>query len=52
MVLLDDVVQVLRLTKFNIKAGVSIDALDNCGIGAALVDGDFLGQTMQIDGTL
>ena len=52
MVLLDDVVQVLRLAKFNIKTGVLVDASNGSRVGTTLVDRDLLGQTVQIDGEL
>jgi hypothetical protein len=52
VVLLDDVVEVLALTQFDGRAGVGIDALDGSGVGAALVNGDLLGHTVQIDGSL
>jgi len=52
VVLLDDVVQIFGLPQLNIKAGVGIDATNGCRVGTAFVDGDFLWQTMQIDGAL
>ena len=48
MVLLDDVVEVLDLTQFE----VGLNALDGCSVGTALVNGNFLRQAMQPDGAL
>ena len=52
VVLLDDVVQIFGLTKFNIKSGVLFDAANGRSVGTAFVDGNFLVQTVQIDGVL
>jgi hypothetical protein len=50
VVLLHDVVEVSALAQFDVRAGVGLDAQDGSGVGAALVDGDFLGHTVQADG--
>ena len=50
MVLLDDVVEVLDLTRLDVRAGIGLNALERRHVGAALVDGDFLGRAVQIDG--
>ena len=52
MVLLDDVVQIFGLPQCNIKASIFIDAFDGGRVGPAFVDGNFLGQIVQIDGVL
>ena len=52
MVLLDDIVEVLDLTQFDVGAGVGLNALDGCSVGTALVNGNFLRQAMQPDGAL
>ena len=52
MVLFDDVVHVLALTKIDVHPGVVLDALDGSRVGAALVDGDFLGHAVPTDGLL
>ncbi len=52
VVLLHDVVEVLLLAQFDVPAGVGIHATNGRGVGATFVDGDLLGQAMQIDGTL
>ena len=49
MVLLDDVVEVLRLTHLNRHAAVGLNAYDGGPIGAALIDGDLLGHAVQVD---
>lgn len=49
MVLLDDVVQVFRLTQLDGQAAVGHQALHGGGIGAALVDGDLLLTVHGID---
>ena len=50
MILLDEVIEVIRLSQFNVQAGVVIDAFDGCGVGAALVDGDLLWHAVQVYG--
>ena len=50
VVLLDEVVEVLELTHLDVRAGIGLNALDGRRVGAALVDGDFLGHAVQIDG--
>ena len=52
VVLLHDVVEVLALAQFNVKAGVLIDAMDSGRVSAAFVNGDFLRQAMQVDSPL
>lgn len=52
LVLLLNVVEVFRLAKFDVQPGVGIDAANGRSVGAAFVNGDFLGQTVQIDGAL
>lgn len=50
MVLLDDIVEVLRLAQHNGQTAVGLNP-DDCGrVGAALVDGDFLGHVVQANG--
>ncbi len=48
--LLDDVVEVLRLAQFDVRAGVGTHPRDGRRVGAALVDGDLLRHTVKIDG--
>jgi hypothetical protein len=50
VVLLDDVVEIFGLSKFDLKAGVSIDTLDGGDIGTTFVGGDLLGQSVEIVG--
>src|ERR1019366_9887308 len=50
VVLLDDVVEVLRLAQPDVCAGVSAHSLDGRRVGAALVDGDLLRHAVQFDG--
>src|SRR5437773_1007341 len=50
MVLFDDVVEVLRLAHLDVRTGVGLNALDGGCVGAALVNGDLLGHTVQTDG--
>ena len=52
VVLLDDVVQVFVLSHQDVNAGVGIHTFNGRCIRAALVDGDLLGQALQVDGTL
>ena len=52
VVLLDDVVEVLRLAQFNCHAAVGDQASHSCGVGAALVNRDLFGYVMQVNGTL
>ena len=52
VVLLDDVVEVLRLAQFNCHAAVGDQASHSCGVGAALVNRDLFGDVMQVNGTL
>ena len=51
MILLDDVVEVLRLAQLDVCAGVGANALDGRRVGTALVDGDLLGHAVPFDGT-
>ena len=51
MVLLDDVVEVFALTHQDIDAGVSLDAINGCCVGATLVDSDLLWRIVQVVGT-
>ena len=39
------------MTHQDIDAGVSLDALNGCCVGATLVDGDLLWHVVQVDGT-
>ena len=50
MVLLDDVVEVLRLAQLEGHGAVGLDAHDGGRVGAALVNGDLLGYAMKIHG--
>ena len=52
MVRLDDVVEILDLRHLDVRAEVGLNALDGSHVGAALVDGDLFGHTVQIDGPL
>ena len=52
MVLLDDVVKIFGLAQFNINIGILLNAFDGSGVGAVLVDNDFLGYIVQADATL
>ena len=49
MVLPGDVVEVFALTHQDINAGVSLDALNGCCVGATLVDGDLIWHIVQAD---
>jgi len=49
VILLDEVVEVLRLTHLDVGARVGADALDGCRVGAALVDGDLFWNAVQVD---
>jgi len=51
VVLLDSVVEVLRLTQLDGGAGVGTHALDGRVVGAALVDRDLFRHNLQINGT-
>ena len=52
MILLDEVIEVFGLSQFSVQAGVVTDAIDGCGVGAALVDGDLLWLVVQVYGAL
>ena len=52
VVLLDDVVEILRLAQLDVQTSTIVDAVDCRSVGTAFVDGDFLGQAVQIDGAL
>jgi transposase len=52
VILLDDVVEVLRLSQFYIKANVYVDAADGRCVGTTLVNRDLLAQTVQVYGPL
>ncbi len=52
VVLLDEVVQVLRLAHLDLQAAVGLEALDRCRVRAALVYRDLLGHAVQIHGAL
>ena len=52
MILLDEVVEVFRLAQLDVWAGIGTHALDGRRVGAAPVDRDLLGQTVQLDGAL
>ena len=52
VVLLDDVVQVIVLSHQDVNVGVGLHTFNGRCIRAALVDGDLLGQALQVDGTL
>ena len=51
VVLFDNVIEILRLTKFDGQAGVLTDAANGSGVSTAFVDGDLLRQTLQVDCT-
>ena len=51
-VLLDEVIEILRLAQSDVQAGVGSHAANGRGVGAAFVDSDLRGQAMQIDGAL
>ena len=46
MVLLDDIIEVFDLAELDFGVVLGIVALDRRDVGAALVDGDLLGNTM------
>jgi hypothetical protein len=46
VVLLDDIVAIFGLSKFDLTAGVNINTFDCGGIGSTFVDGDLLGQSV------
>ena len=52
MVLFDNVVQILGLAQFYVQASVIVDAAYGRRIGPAFVDGDFLGQAVQVNSSL
>ena len=52
VILLDDVVEVLRLAQPDVCAGVGTRALGSRLVGTALVDGDRLRYTVKLDGAL
>ena len=52
VILLDDVVEVLRLAHLDGQAAVCLDVHDGGRVGCALVDGDLLGHAVQVDGAL
>ena len=52
MVLLDDVVEVLDLAHLDVRTGIGLNAFDGRRVRTALVDRDFLGHAVQIDGAL
>ena len=47
-----DAYEVLALAQLNVKTGVHIDAVNSGRVGAAFVNGDLLGQAMQVNGSL
>jgi len=50
MVLLDDVIEVLRLAQLDIGAGVGTQPLDGGRVGAAFINRDLLRHAVQVDG--
>ena len=52
IVLLNNVVEGLDLTQFDVSTGVGPTAVDGGGVGTALVDGDLFRQIVQPDGPL
>jgi len=52
VVLFDPVVQVFRLTKQDVRAGVRNHRVDCRRVGTALVDGDADRQVVKVDGAL
>ena len=50
VILLDDIVEVLRLALHDRHTGVGLHAVDGGRVGAALIDRDRLGQAMPADG--
>jgi hypothetical protein len=48
---LDDVVEVLRLMRLDVRARVGLNALDGRGVRAAFVDRDLLRHAMRLDGS-
>ena len=52
MVVLNDVVQVLDSSKFDVDTAVELNALDGRRVSAAVVDRDLVGQAIEIDGAL
>ena len=52
VVLLDDVVEVFVLADQDVDTGISLDTFNGRRVGATLVNGDFLGQAVLVDGSL
>lgn len=52
MVLLDKIVEIFRLTHFNVHAGLFLNAFNCSRIGTTLIDGDLLRRLVQGDGPL
>ena len=52
VVLLDQVVEIFVLAHQEADTGFILDTFNGRRVGAALVDGDFLGQAVQVDGSL
>ena len=52
MILLDDVVEVLRLTQLDVGFMFSVVAGDRGGVRSAFVDDDLVGLAVQRDGAL
>ena len=52
MLLLDEVVEVFVLAHQNVNTGSSLDTFNGRCVGAALVDGDLLGNAVNVDGAL
>ena len=50
VVLFDDVVEVFALAHQAIDAGVSLNAINGCCVGATLVDSDLLWHILKVDG--
>ena len=51
VVLFDDVVEVFALAHQAIDAGVSLNAINGCCVGATLVDSDLLWHILKVDST-
>jgi len=50
VILLDQIVEVLRLPYLDVRTTVGAHSHDRCRVGAALVDRDLLGHAVPVDG--